>query len=130
MSTPTDDGVQQAVEGELALLRPQVRSSAQAGELLHPDFVEFGSSGRVWTRPEIVAAMAGELSLAGVELVVSGMGGTRLADDAVHLTYRTERDGVAVARSSVWRRTGDRWQIWFHQGTPLSPTAAVAPAAG
>ena len=26
-------------------------------------------------------------------------------------------------------RTGDRWQIWFHQGTPLSPTAAAAPAA-
>ncbi|WP_225234957.1 nuclear transport factor 2 family protein [Klenkia terrae] len=130
MSTPTDDGVRQAVEGELALLRPQVRSSAQAGELLHPDFVEFGSSGRVWTRPEIVAAMAGELSLAGVELVVSGMGGTRLADDVVHLTYRTERDGVAVGRSSVWRRTGDRWQIWFHQGTPLSPTAAAAPPEG
>lgn len=133
-----DDGVLAATAGERALLDPAVRvSGAQA--LLHPDFTEVGSSGRRWGRAEILAAMAGDLSLTGQEVVTSEWAGARLAPDVVHLTYRSAVAGRVARRSSVWRRTGQGWQLWFHQGTPLpdpvgppcdevTPTAAAAPA--
>jgi len=123
--------VRRAVEGEQDLLRPEVRRSAdRAGALLHPGFTEVGASGRLWSRAEILAAMAGELSLQGEVVQVRDLHGQRVADDVVHLTYVTDVAGRVARRSSVWRRTGDGWRLWFHQGTPLSPTAAAAPAEG
>ena len=60
-----DEGVQAAIDGELALLEPEVRSSpARAERLLDEEFVEVRSSGRVWDRASLLAAMAGPLSAA------------------------------------------------------------------
>ena len=48
---------------EEALLDPAVRSNrARVAELLADDFVEFGSSGRMWTRDQILDLLAGETS--------------------------------------------------------------------
>jgi hypothetical protein len=128
-----DDGVQHAVDGELALLQPDVRrSAAQLGALLHPDFEEIGSSGRRWSRAEIVQAMAGDLSLAGDEVSVTDLVGHRLSADVVHVRCTTTVAGRTSLRSSVWRCTEQGWQLWFHQGTPVPvgviPTGADAPA--
>lgn len=50
-----------AIEAELKLLDPEVRRSPQrVGELLHPEFVEIGASGRIWDRDAIIALLAGE----------------------------------------------------------------------
>jgi hypothetical protein len=49
----------QAAESEL-LTSTTRRDSARVRQLLHPDFVEIGRSGRRWTREEIVAALADE----------------------------------------------------------------------
>lgn len=123
------DPVGEAVRGELALLDPAVRADpASAGALLHPGFTEVGSSGRAWTRAEILEAMAGELSLVGEEVEVRGMTGEQLAPGVVHLRFRTVVGGREARRSSLWRCADDRWQLWFHQGTPVSPTAAGVPA--
>jgi hypothetical protein len=133
----TVDPVGEAVRGELALLDPAVRADpARAGALLHPGFTEVGSSGRAWTRAEILDAMAGELSLAGERVEVTGMAGEQLAPDVVVLRFSTVVAGREARRTSLWRRTGDRWELWFHQGTPVgtqvgtpvSPTAGAAPA--
>jgi hypothetical protein len=45
-----------------------------------------------------------------------------LAPDAILATYRatkTETGGQKSysLRSSIWRKTGDKWQMFFHQGT-------------
>ncbi|MDC0771622.1 nuclear transport factor 2 family protein [Streptomyces sp. HD] len=100
---------------------PQVRGSAELlGALLHPDFREFGASGRYWSRKSIIESL-----VAGTEpgrprpVVVSGMEGVQLAPDVVHLTFDTEYNGGHVHRSSLWRRTDDGWQMYFHQGTPF-----------
>ena len=46
---------------EQALLDPALRRDrARVSELLTEDFVEFGSSGRKWTRPEILDLLATE----------------------------------------------------------------------
>src|SRR5262245_12432593 len=90
--------------------------------LLHPDFLEFGSSGRTWDRAEIVAALA---TAGSNGMSVEAFEAHRLAADVVLATYRT----VEIAsgseprrrlRSSLWVRTGDRWLLRFHQGTPTT----------
>jgi hypothetical protein len=117
--------VEAAVQGELRLLRPEVRSSPQLlAKLLHPEFREFGASGRYWDRTSIIESL-----LAGEEpgprpVVVSRMEGVQLAPDAVHLTFDTESNGRRAHRSSLWRRTEDGWQMYFHQGTPFSAAEA------
>ncbi|MFF5422421.1 DUF4440 domain-containing protein, partial [Streptomyces misionensis] len=57
MSRETDE-VNEAIEGELRLMDPDVRMSrALARQLLDPDFVEVGASGRRWTYDEMIAAL-------------------------------------------------------------------------
>jgi hypothetical protein len=124
-----DVAVAAALAGERALLDPGVRADpARAGALLHPEFAEVGASGRRWGRAEILAAMADELSLAGERVEVRDLQGERIAEDVVHLTYLSDVAGRVARRSSLWRRTDDGWRLWFHQGTPVSPTAAAGPA--
>ncbi|WP_128431164.1 DUF4440 domain-containing protein [Streptomyces cyaneus] len=117
--------VEAAVEGELRLLRPEVRSSPELLEkLLHPEFREFGASGRYWDRTSIIESLLAGVAPGPRPVVVSRMEGVQLAPDVVHLTFDTENNGRRVHRSSLWRRTDDGWQMYFHQGTPFTPEEA------
>lgn len=116
--------VEAAIEGELRLLDPEVRRSSDlVGALLHPDFYEFGSSGHIWDRASIIASLAAETETGG-HSTTSRMKGTQLADDLVHLTFDTDNNGRRAHRSSLWRRSGDAWLLYFHQGTPFGATEA------
>ncbi|MEU3933439.1 nuclear transport factor 2 family protein [Streptomyces sp. NPDC029044] len=116
--------VESAMEGELALLTPKVRRSPErVGALLHPDFHEFGASGRHWSRAAIIASLAATADSGAETVAVSALRGVQLAPDLVHLTYDTEYDGSRAHRSSLWRRTEGRWLLWFHQATPFSARA-------
>jgi hypothetical protein len=112
--------VEAAIEGELRLLDPAVRRSADlVGALLHPDFYEFGASGHIWDRASTLGALASEAE-AGGRSTTSRMKGVQLAADLVHLTFDTDNNGRRAHRSSLWRRTGNEWLLYFHQGTPFS----------
>jgi hypothetical protein len=113
--------VEAAIEGELRLLEPEVRSSPKLlGELLHPGFREFGASGRYWDRMSIIESLVAGIAPGPRPVVVSRLEGAQLAPDVVHLTFDTENNGRRAHRSSLWRRTEDGWQMYFHQGTPFS----------
>jgi hypothetical protein len=91
------------------------------GALLDPDFLEFGSSGRTWDRAETIEALLPQAApgpldfrdwtarplAEGVVLV------TYTLSEASHGGWRTTR------RSSVWHARDGRWQLLFHQGTPV-----------
>jgi hypothetical protein len=85
--------------------------------LLAPDFFEFGSSGRIYGRPDVLPVESASLDarLHGVE--VRALGG-----DVWQVTYVSEvrsEAGVEHAnRSSLWIRTRSGWKLSFHQGTP------------
>lgn len=101
---------------EKSLLTDRVRSdrAALAG-LLHPDFVEVGASGRIWTRGRLLAEIAPLETVPEFEL----LGTDVLADDLVLVRWR-ERAGRQVRlRSSVWQRATGQWRLRFHQGTPV-----------
>lgn len=107
---------------EEELLSFQVRTSAtRLNELLADDFVEFGSSGRIYDKPTIIRELGESGFVAGFEvgdfrLVMSG-------EDSALVTYRCEvrsDNGDVIRksnRSSLWRLVDDRWQLVFHQGT-------------
>jgi hypothetical protein len=107
---------------EERLLQPDVRRSAQAvAVLLANDFIEFGSSGRMFTKPQIIESLQQESPM-GVAL--SDFHAKALAPGVVLVTYRavrhggSEEQGAYSLRSSIWRWSEGRWQMMFHQGTP------------
>jgi len=125
-SPPAGQDVQTVIDLELRLLKPEIRAEpGEVDRLLHPDFSEFGASGRRWGRTEMIAALAAEQP-AGEEPVVTAtdLAGARLADDVIHLTFISQRAGQRALRSSIWRRTPTGWRVYFHQGTLISEPGA------
>ena len=108
---------------EEALHRAETRGCREAVEgLLASEFLEFGASGTVYDRETVIDHLAQECGGDGSDLQTSHYNLISISQDAVLLTYRTERsypDGSTrrVLRSSIWKHDGRRWQMLFHQGT-------------
>lgn len=104
------------LERELQTLRCR-RDAARLRTLLADDFTEVGASGRIWDRASIIEHIGAE---DGEEIEVLRLAG-RVAGADVILTQWDSRRGRDMARrTSLWRRTGEGWQIVHHQGTPLT----------
>jgi hypothetical protein len=102
---------------ETRLLDPAVRASRDAvSKMLAEDFVEFASTGVIYDKAGILAALAAEAIAGAPQRVLRDLMVRELSPDAVLVTYRAGRS----LRSSIWRRSGEDWQLLFHQGT-LSP---------
>jgi hypothetical protein len=89
---------------------------------LTPDFQEFGTSGLVYVRADIVDALADEppttISAEDFDVRV-------ISADAALLTYKSTKtvDGAAsvrALRSSLWVRRDGEWRMLFHQGTRIA----------
>ena len=101
---------------ERELLGPLVRGDiGRTAVLLHPDFLEIGSSGRVWTRDAMMMALEED---PGERTDIEIIGADRVGPGAVLLTYRSFARSGTTLRSSLWVLDGERWRLRFHQGTP------------
>ncbi|MDA8457195.1 nuclear transport factor 2 family protein [Acidovorax sp. GBBC 3334] len=109
---------------EIDLHRPAIRSdAARLDALLHEDFREFGRSGKVYTKADVLSQLPANAHHGSI--VADGFEMRRLSDAVVLLTYRSahwtaegEVDGVTL-RMSIWERAGGQgWRMRFHQGTP------------
>lgn len=121
MAEETDD-VAEAIAGELRLLTPRVRASRElAGQLLYPEFVEVGASGRRWDRETMLAGLSEKpgASHDGPRYEPFGMRGTLLAPGLVHVTYEAVLGERRSRHSSIWRKPegGSGWRMYYHQGT-------------
>jgi hypothetical protein len=108
---------------ESELHEPSVRQNvARLDELIHPEFLEFGRSGRSYTKAEILELVPGSGS--SVQVQAQDFALRVLGPDAVLLTYRSTHvyeTGILEShalRSSIWQRGPAGWQMSFHQGTP------------
>lgn len=105
---------------EERLLQSDFRRNREAvSDLLADDFREFGSSGRVWNKTEILDLLGTEATF---RVTLQNFHAIELASGAFLLTYTTTEQHLgtqsAVAlRSSIWIMRAGRWQIIFHQGT-------------
>lgn len=119
--------VQAAIDAELKLLDPGVRASrALVSDLLEPESVEFGASGRRWDATSIlVVTSAGSVD---PESPVKGseMSGHLLAPGVVHLTYFADNSGRRAWRSSLWRLTETGWRLFPPTGTVRPPRRGVS----
>ena len=102
---------------ETDLLRPEVRRSPEAvSSLLAEEFCEFGSSGRIYTRREVVEMLPAE---SAGSVSVSDFSVTSLAAGVALVRYRADSGNSVSLRSSVWVMRDGRWQMVFHQGTKV-----------
>ena len=104
-------------------LRHEVRASPDAMKsLLADDFVELGSSGRVFDRATVLASLATQ---AGFQSRIEQFSVRLLAPGVALTTYRlstwsqSEEHSRVTLRSSVWTHRVGRWVMVFHQGTPV-----------
>jgi hypothetical protein len=110
---------------EVELHRGTVRADrSRMDALLHPDFVEFGRSGTVWTREATLDEFAAG-DAAAPRIAADRFAMQRLDDTFALLTYRSAHLDTQGARhrftlrSSLWQRdAAGHWQLRFHQGTP------------
>lgn len=115
MSDMPEEELLEVIRREKLLLDPALRASAEdVAALLHPDFVEFGASGRIWDGEAIVAALSSDPA-SGES---TDFRAVALGADVVLLTYRIRGERGSLS-SSVWVLDPvDGWRLRFHQGTP------------
>lgn len=107
---------------EELMTKPEIRRSAdELSRLLADDFREFGGSGRIFDKPQIIAALKNQPAF---ELWLEDFQVVPLAADLALVTYLGNcrfPDSCKVLRSlrsSIWRKRDGRWEVLFHQGTP------------
>ncbi|MEQ1872134.1 MAG: DUF4440 domain-containing protein [Ilumatobacteraceae bacterium] len=105
---------------EESLWRSETRYDAAYMEaILAPDFVEFGCSGRIWSKSGGVPmgsepiAVALPLPAFTVRLVGEGVALVTYVSEVQYETLQRAN------RSSLWVFNGVRWRLMFHQGTPV-----------
>jgi len=88
------------------------------------DFMEFGRSGRTYTRAQIIRT-----DRSRIEAKLKNLSVHELDSATVLVTYESEatigNEVEYALRSSVWVRTVRGWQMRFHQGTPCQPNTLV-----
>ncbi|MGO9433689.1 MAG: DUF4440 domain-containing protein [Terracidiphilus sp.] len=119
------------LRAEMALLDPNIRRDrSRVAALLTDDFVEFGASGRAWSRDQILELLATEEY---APPIIEDFACHRLAENVVLVTYRTVRVNQETGRrettlrSSIWTKGSaskskgsSGWRVRFHQGTRVS----------
>lgn len=108
---------------ELSLWRTETRfDRALMVATFAPDLVEFGPSGRRYSRDDLLPDGT-EADL--IDATLHALTVTALAPDLALVTYtselRTPTGTEWANRSSIWDRSSGHWQLRFHQGTPLHP---------
>jgi hypothetical protein len=115
---------------EEKLLLQKIRSSREELEkLVSPDFIEYGSSGKIYNYLGIIAYLLAN-SADTFNYTFVNFKTIRLSDDTILALYilETEKNHkiTITNRSSLWRREGDSegedswWRIIFHQGTRVT----------
>lgn len=112
---------------EARLQLPSVRTSRQQlDQLLANEFLEFGSSGATYDKAQVIKGLlADPESRLPRYATMQGMKVLWLAPEIALVTYRSQKSrpgGTSpqrANRSSIWKKMEGRWQMVFHQGTPV-----------
>lgn len=105
---------------EEELWREETRFDGERmSDIIAPDFLEFGRSGRIYRREDSLAVPRQPIDAV---LPLPDFDARLLHPDIAQVTYNSAvtYDGVVqhARRSSIWSRTPSGWVLRFHQGTP------------
>jgi hypothetical protein len=107
---------------EKLLLKPKVRKSiSELSEILCDEFVEFGSSGKIYNKKDIIKSLQNEHTS---KMLLTNFKMNPLSKEHYLVTYKIskEENGKKIysLRSSIWKKVKDKYQMIFHQGTIIS----------
>lgn len=107
---------------EERLLEPEVRRSVKELEILLADnFVEFGSSGRMYNKQQVIDGLmipsTAQMTIMDFEVKLLAPGVALATYRVIKLNNQGEETNYSL-RSSIWKLHEGRWQMVFHQGTP------------
>jgi hypothetical protein len=105
-------------EWELKLVDPEFRKDPNlVSPLLSDEFEEFGSSGRVYRKADVLE----NLELApDARYVLSDFRFTELSSGCILVKFASEVSGVHAHRSSIWSNRSGTWQMLHHQSTVVT----------
>lgn len=92
-------------------------------ELVDDDFVEIGSSSVIHDKAEVIRWLKCKDPS---EIRGEAFKATFLSENIVLLTYISTTNSPQIKepkqarRSSIWRCSANKWQMVFHQGTPIT----------
>tara|TARA_Y100000588_G_C14069674_1_gene845235 strand:- start:52 stop:921 length:870 start_codon:yes stop_codon:yes gene_type:complete len=102
---------------EDSLLNRQTRGSAHhLSNTLADDFMEFGSSGKIHLKDDVINWLSQEISF---DYEIMDFKVQILSENTVLSTYRIRLNNRFSLRSSVWVLKDLGWQLKFHQGTTI-----------
>jgi hypothetical protein len=112
--------VQSLIETEKRLLNLESNMNLQElGALFSHNFFEFGSSGKIWSRAEVLKSLSNSKSRP--KKAFDFRGHILSENEVVLVTYKTkeptENGDRIVLPSSFWKLGDSGWQVFFHQGT-------------
>ena len=100
---------------ELELIDPETRkNSARLHQLISDEFEEYGSSGRIYRKLEMISLLANEKT---VDYSLCNFIFKSLANDCILVKYRSQLNNVISLRSSIWVNSKGNWQMLHHQAT-------------
>lgn len=102
---------------ERKLLQPMARHSKKTLEhLIANDFREVGQSGKRYGKQEVLKALLQESSR---DFKAQYFEVKQISSSVCMVWYYTQENGGKVFRTSLWKLQQDKWQMIFHQGTPI-----------
>lgn len=102
---------------ELSLLNQTIRQSkSKLNQLIADEFVEFGKSGKVYKKQNILDSLPFEKTrrYSVIDFEVK-----ELSQSVILAMYKIIENDAVSLRSSIWKLYGDEWRIIFHQGTKI-----------
>ncbi len=98
---------------EKALLSNEVRRNVEAlSELIADDFIEFGKSGKVWNKGDVLASLPLENE---IQYEIANFRVTFETSSIVCVEYQLSEDGEISLRRSIWKFIDERWQMVLHK---------------
>jgi len=120
MISPRDLDALQHLEESLWITHTRF-DQAYMEQILSPEFVEFGRSGKVYGREETLSAAFHDIHFT---LPLKHFTAHCIEANVFLVTYVSEifsEGEVLIAnRSSLWIKTSQGWRLRFHQGTPVT----------
>lgn len=102
---------------EHSLLKPEIRQSAnELKQLIANDFIEFGSSGCIYNKRDLLEFLPQEKP---PQYFITDFDVRELSSTLMLATYKVTINCKGSLRSSIWQYGDSGWQMIFHQGTPI-----------
>lgn len=113
--------INQIIKQETQLL-DKIDSPDVLAELIDNEFIEIGSSTVIYDKTEVLRWLKSDVQS---KHIGTSFKAHPLAENIILLTYISRikdtplTESKQTMRSSIWRLTGGKWRMVFHQGTPM-----------